>query len=80
MVLPAIRALDLEGFLDGSRVCPARFLPNLIGKGSSTGEQAQVKVNPEYIAWIRMDQAVMVWLLSSISEVMLGHVVRCTSS
>ena len=32
------------------------------------------------MAWIRTDQALMVWLLGSITETMLGHVVRCTSS
>ena len=32
------------------------------------------------MAWIRIDQAIMVWLLGSIIETMLGHVVRCTSS
>ena len=38
LVFPAIRALDLEGFLDGSRVCPTRFVLNLNGEGSSNGE------------------------------------------
>ena len=40
LVLPAIRTLDLEGFLDGSRVCPARFIPNLTGESSSNRVQA----------------------------------------
>ena len=80
LILPAVRALDIEGFLDGSRVCPPRFVPNSNGEGSSTSTQPHITVNPDYVAWIRMDQAVMVWLLGSISEGMLGHVVRCASS
>ena len=28
LIIPAIRALGLEGFLNGSRACPERFLPN----------------------------------------------------
>ena len=74
-----MRALDLEGFLDGSRICPHHFVPVQNGKGSSTSEPPQIRVNPEYIAWVRINQAIMVWLLDSISEVMLGHVVHCTS-
>ena len=80
MVIPAIRALGLEGFLDGSKACPERFLPSLSGEGSSNGVQAEVRENPDYVAWIRTDQAIMIWLFGSISKTMLGHVVRCTSA
>ena len=79
-MIPAIRALGLEGFLDGSRACTERFLPNLSGEGLFNGVQAEVRVNLDYVTWIRTDQAIMVWLLGSISETMLGHVVRCTSA
>ena len=37
LVLSTVRALGLEGFLEGSHVCPDRFLPNLAGEGSSSG-------------------------------------------
>ena len=42
LVLPVVRALGLEGFLDGSYGCPDRFVPNLAGEGSSSGAQAQI--------------------------------------
>ena len=70
----------LEGFLDGSQVCPARFIPNLTREASSNRVQAQIRVNLEYVTWIRIGQAIIVWLLRLIIETMLSHVVICTSS
>ena len=42
-----------------------------------SGNSAVLLSNPEYISWKRLDQFVMGWLLSSISEQMLGHVIHC---
>uniref|UniRef100_A0A803Q8T6 Uncharacterized protein n=1 Tax=Cannabis sativa TaxID=3483 RepID=A0A803Q8T6_CANSA len=36
--------------------------------------------NPEFVLWHRLDQLLMSWLLSSISESMLGHVMNCESA
>ena len=44
------------------------------------GSSSDSLCNPEYISWKRLDQFVMSWLLSSISEQMLGHVVHCQYS
>ena len=75
-VVPAVRAHDLDGFLFGTRPCPAQFLELLIESFST----ATAPVNPLYAVWIRTDQAILSWLLNSISEEMLGHVLRCRFS
>ena len=76
LVLPAIRAHDLDGFLTSTRPCPAQFLQLQSREESLNGvSTSQVRINPEYSIWMRIDQAIMTWLLSSISESMLGHVV-----
>ena len=91
LVLPSVRAFDLEDFLFGTRSCPAKFISLQSGEGSSIlaaplqiGSLASTmiprRLNPEYLAWMRTDQALMSWLLSSIYETMMGHVIHCTSS
>lgn len=42
--------------------------------------QMHYRVNPEFVAWMRTDQALMAWLLASIFQSMLGRVVCCTTS
>ena len=34
--------------------------------------------NPDFLYWTRMDQFLVSWLIGSIYEAMLGHVIRCT--
>ena len=87
MVLPSVRAFDLEDFLLGTRSCPMKFVSLQSGEGSSTsaaplqiGSMIAQRINPEYLIWMRTDQALMSWLLTSISESMLGHVVHCTTA
>ncbi|PON91412.1 Zinc finger, CCHC-type, partial [Trema orientale] len=73
MILPAVRAHDLDGFLFGTRIRPDAFVPDPDRPNFSIN-------NPAYTNWIRLDQFLMSWLLSSISEAMIGHVVRCATS
>ncbi|KAH6800658.1 hypothetical protein C2S52_001122 [Perilla frutescens var. hirtella] len=68
-VLATIRAHGFTGFIDPSNVPPSQFLPT-----SSTGRCIP---NPEYQVWLSRDQFLMSWLLSSISEGMMGYVTRC---
>ena len=37
-------------------------------------------VDPEFTLWTRHDQFLMSWLLSSMTELMLGHVIRCRTA
>ena len=72
-ILPAARAHDLEAFLLGTKLKPVETIVD------STNSITPM-VNPDYVSWIRHDQFVMSWLLSSISEQMLGHVVQYRSA
>ena len=67
-VLAAVRAYDLEGFLLGTIPPPPTHLPpgNL--------------VNPAYVNWQRFDQFLYHWLLNSITEPMMGHILHCVSA
>lgn len=91
-VLPAVRAHNLEGFLTGARLRPEEFIPVQAGGGSIgfgsdlvfgpsiAVPQIQYRLNRKYLYCMRTDQALKVWMLALISESMLGHVIRCTSS
>ncbi|KAH6783168.1 Subtilase family protein [Perilla frutescens var. hirtella] len=68
-VLATIRAHGFTGFIDPKNVPPSQFLPT-----SSTGRCVP---NPDYQIWLSRDQFLLSWLLSSISEAMLGYLTRC---
>ena len=42
LILPVVRAFDLEDFLLGTRVCPVRFLSLQPGEGSSSSAHLQI--------------------------------------
>lgn len=67
LVLAATRAYGLDGYILGSNIPPPSLLPGN-------------RPNPAYQQWIRFDQFLMHWLMNSISEVMLGHIIHCRSS
>ena len=50
-ILSAIRANDLEDFLNGSRTCPNQLLT---GESTST-DAAIISENPAYTTWKRQD-------------------------
>ncbi|KAK6121394.1 hypothetical protein DH2020_044858 [Rehmannia glutinosa] len=70
-ILAAIRGYGLEGFLNGSLPPPDQFITN---------EENQRNLNPAYLAWMRQDQLLMSWLLSSLSEGILIGTVGLESS
>ena len=72
-IIPVVRVHDLNGILLGTRIIPQEFITNPANPRS-------VQNNPEYASWIRLDQFLMIWFLSSMPERMLGHVVYCKSS
>ncbi|KAK6151862.1 hypothetical protein DH2020_014497 [Rehmannia glutinosa] len=72
-VLTTVRAHGFEEFLFGTTPAPPQFLD-----GSSTGSLRSL--NPTYSNWMRRDQLLMSWLLSSMAECMLGHVTRCSTA
>lgn len=68
LALAATRAYNLDGYLLGTTTQP---LPTVPGT---------TQPNPFYAQWIRLDKFLMHWLLNSISEMLLGHVLCCRSS
>lgn len=72
LVHSAIRGQGLESFISSTAISPSPLLPT-----TSDGEMVP---NPEFVTWIRRDQCLMSWMLSTVGETMLGHVVRCKSS
>ena len=72
-IIPVVRVYDLEGILLDTRIIPKEFITN-------PANPCSVQNNPEYASWIRLDQFLMSWFLSSMPERMLGHVVYCKSS
>ena len=75
-ILSSVRAHGLDDFLLGLRTAPQQYLTQ---GGVNGGPQVQV-ANPDFANWIRYDQFLVSWLVSSISESMLGHVNRCRTS
>lgn len=73
-VIPAIRGHNLEAFIDGTSFCPPEFLED--GDEDSSPRTS----NPEHTIWQQQDQLLLSWLLSSMTEGILGHVVGHTTS
>lgn len=57
MILPIIKGNKLEGFLDGLKACPPKFIETEDGQ----------KINEKYEEWHVMDQILLGWLYSSLS-------------
>ncbi|KAL5830952.1 hypothetical protein ACOSQ4_016306 [Xanthoceras sorbifolium] len=74
-ILPAIRALALEDFINGSRLCSAKY----VVVSSAEGVRESV-INEDFEAWCRADQLLLCWLMSTISESLIGEVTDCLSS
>ncbi|KAK2663134.1 hypothetical protein Ddye_001708 [Dipteronia dyeriana] len=76
LVLPTIRALELEDFVNGVRLCPSKSVNSL---ESNTSDAVQV-INNEFLAWRRLDQLLLNLRLSTVSENSTGQVIECRSS
>ena len=48
--LPLLNLHDLKNFIDGTSLCPVRFLP-------SAKKDTKPTINPEYNRWIKLDQS-----------------------
>ena len=81
-ILPTDRAYGWEEFLLGTNSKPERFLASSTSSDQPTAPASleQVLVNPAFLQWTHLDQFLLSWILSSISEPMLGHVIQCTSA
>ena len=80
IVSTTARVYGLDDFLFGTRSPPEQFINSSSVPEHSSSVPEQLTVNPEFLQWTRLDQFLLSWLLSSISENMLGHVLHCTTS
>jgi hypothetical protein len=68
-VLPTIRAAQLEDLLTGDDVAPAKTVVI-----TNTDKSSTMMTNPAYASWVARDQAVLGYLLSSLTHETLLHV------
>jgi hypothetical protein len=73
-VVPYLRGQHLFQFVDGSSTIPQPIITASSDGGSTT------LINPEFTQWQLQDQIVLSALISSLSEKVIAHVVRCTTS
>ena len=64
--LPLLKLHDIEGLVNGFSPCPVK--------------DAQPTINPKYTRSIKLDQMLLCWLISSLTEDVLAHVVDLTTS
>jgi hypothetical protein len=71
---PALRAAHLYGYVDGTISAP----PPTVKEG--TGADAKEVANPEFLRWYQQDQLVLIALLGSMSEDIVGQLTRVLTS
>ncbi|KAK6162771.1 hypothetical protein DH2020_002612 [Rehmannia glutinosa] len=76
-VLSTVRAHGFEGYLFGTIPAPLKYSSS---SSLATYDGSDVCVNPDYVNWMRRDQYLLRWMLSSMNESMLGHVTRCSTA
>ncbi|KAL5735768.1 hypothetical protein ACOSP7_030223 [Xanthoceras sorbifolium] len=78
-VLPAIRSMDLEDYIDSSVPQPQRYIE--VHTCNESGEiSTQQQLNPFYVIWKKTDQILLCWLLSTVSPSVLGQVTQCKTA
>uniref|UniRef100_A0A2N9IS14 Retrotransposon Copia-like N-terminal domain-containing protein n=1 Tax=Fagus sylvatica TaxID=28930 RepID=A0A2N9IS14_FAGSY len=73
-IVPYLKGQHLFAFLDGSRPAPPQHLPPQLT------DPLSLIPNPEFQAWHLQDQLILSALISSLSETILAHVVKCSTS
>lgn len=80
-ILTSIKGNDLEGFINGDKKCLEQFLPfennNRAKTSTGTGSRS---INPEFVAWMKIDQLLLSWMMSSIQQNLLSTVIDSTTS
>ncbi|KAM6545892.1 hypothetical protein CsatB_026628 [Cannabis sativa] len=77
MVSTIVRGHRLDGFLNGTNICPSEF----VSTGSTEeGSETVTTLNPEFENWIVNDQLLMGWLYSSMTETIATEVMGSKSA
>ena len=74
VLLPIIRGVQLQGYLDGSLATPEEKIPNK-SDGKTTEE-----INPEFIRWTALEQQVLGFHMTSGVMVVMRKPRTCCSS
>ncbi|KAL5715567.1 RING-type E3 ubiquitin transferase [Ranunculus cassubicifolius] len=75
LFLPVLRSFDLMKFVDGSFPCPVPSIPSTDLVGNTT----QIP-NPDYLSWVKLDQTLLIWMNTTISEDILPYVIGISTS
>ena len=73
-VLPAVRGSQMEGFLDGTTEAPPKEIREQIV------DKEVIKPNPDYARWLALDQQVLSYLVSSLSQEVLTQIGTCKTA
>ena len=80
-ILTSIKGNGLEGFVNGDRKCPDKFLSIFNTEETSGSDVSESRsVNPEFVAWMKTNQLLLSWMMSSIQQSLLSTVIDCTTS
>ena len=74
VIVPTVKGHDLDGYLFGTQPIPEKMISIMEKYG-----ETKFILNPVYVKWVRTDQRLLCWLLSSISESVLPKVVGPTN-
>ncbi|KAL5813194.1 hypothetical protein ACOSQ3_028144 [Xanthoceras sorbifolium] len=78
-ILPAINALDLEDFIDSTKTPPSQFI-NVQVCDENGETHIDQQPNKEYQKWKKSDQILLFWLISILSQKVVGQVTKCKSA
>ncbi|KAL5822970.1 hypothetical protein ACOSQ4_020870 [Xanthoceras sorbifolium] len=78
-ILPAINALDLEDFIDSTKTPPSQFI-NVQVCDENGETHIEQQPNKEYQKWKKSDQILLFWLISTLSQKVVGQVTKCKSA
>ena len=68
-----LRANKLHKYVDGTGICPAKFLNNKDGTPTS-------EINPAYDQWMEQDALVLLWINATLTPSVLQRVVGLQSA
>ncbi|KAH9793982.1 hypothetical protein KPL71_004732 [Citrus sinensis] len=79
-VLTTVKGNGLEGFINGDNKCPEQFLISESDIESVVSTGSSRSINSEFVAWMKTDQLLLSWMMSSIQQNLLSTVIDCTTS
>ncbi|KAL5751674.1 hypothetical protein ACOSQ2_022181 [Xanthoceras sorbifolium] len=75
-VLPAIRAYNLEDYIFEVKPVPKKF----IEVRSTDSDETVIKINDDFLTWKKNDQLLVCWLISTLSQPIIGQVNQCSTA